>query len=300
MEDELITADTAGEQASSIPAPIAERGGLVTARGTGDGLVIRLDARVEEQSLKSALTDFLASRREFLEGNQVALEWVGNKPSDIFVAEISEILASDFNVKVKASRQREDRLVSAPGKPEDPGNPSEIGRDRKIRRERVSPDSTRTPSLFGGMEALGLKGDDVSARSVVFDRTEITGDAMLFDEPDGRLIYATLRSGQKVETEHSVVIFGDVNSGAEVVAGGDIVVLGTLRGVAHAGAYDETGGGRFIFALNMTPTQLRIGSIISRGSSEGRKGAEIARVDGTLIAVEPYQPKNTLIRRRAM
>ena len=46
----------------------------------------------------------------------------------------------------------------------------------------------------------------------------------------------SLRSGQKIEEDGSIVIIGDVNSGAEVVAADNIVVLGTLRGLAHAGA----------------------------------------------------------------
>ena len=88
------------------------------------------------------------------------------------------------------------------------------------------------------------------------------------------------------------MIIGDVNSGAELVAGGDIIVLGSLRGVAHAGAYDETGGGRFIFSIDLQPTQLRIGSLISRGSSDAPAGgSEIARVDGTTIVVESYQSR---------
>jgi septum site-determining protein MinC len=128
---------------------------------------------------------------------------------------------------------------------------------------------------------------------------------MLWDEPDTRLYYGTLRSGQKIETEHSLVVFGDVNSGAEVIAGGDIVILGTLRGIAHAGAYDESGGGRVIFSLNLQPTQLRIGLVISRGSaaddleSTPRGGIpEIARVQSNLIVVEPYQSRTVWSRRR--
>jgi septum site-determining protein MinC len=128
---------------------------------------------------------------------------------------------------------------------------------------------------------------------------------MLWDDPDARIIYGTLRSGQKVETEHSIVVFGDVNSGAEVIAGGDIVILGTLRGIAHAGAYDETGGGRVIFSLNLQPTQLRIGLVISRGAGSERAesgsrsaGAEVARVDNNMIVVEPYQSRTVWVRRR--
>jgi septum site-determining protein MinC len=124
-------------------------------------------------------------------------------------------------------------------------------------------------------------------------------NSALWDDADTRIICRTLRSGQKIETEHSLLIVGDVNSGAELVAGGDIVVLGAMRGVAHAGAFDETGGGRFIFALDLQPTQLRIGSIISRGSGSNRaNGPEIAKVDGNIIVVETYSNKALLGMRR--
>ena len=84
-----------------------------------------------------------------------------------------------------------------------------------------------------------------------------------------------------------------MNSGAEIIAGGDVVVLGTLRGIAHAGAYDESGGGRVIFALDLRPTQLRIGSIISRdGNDSNSKLPEIAHVDGDIIVVEPYNSRS--------
>ena len=132
-----------------------------------------------------------------------------------------------------------------------------------------------------------------SSASVPLADIGISGE---WDEADGRVVFQTLRSGQKVETEHSLVICGDVNSGAEIIAGGDIIVLGTLRGVAHAGAYDETGGGRFIFSLDLRPTQLRIGSIISRGSNERSEVPEMARVEGDMIVVEPYRSRNRVLR----
>jgi septum site-determining protein MinC len=81
-----------------------------------------------------------------------------------------------------------------------------------------------------------------------------------------------------------VVILGDVNPGAEVIAGGNVVVWGKLRGVVHAGA---TGNERSVVcALDLTPTQLRIASHIS--VSPDRKGnprPEKAFVkDGILVA----------------
>lgn len=70
----------------------------------------------------------------------------------------------------------------------------------------------------------------------------------------------SLRSGQRMETEGSLVILGDVNSGAEVVASDNIVVLGNLRGLAHAGA---KGNKQAIISAGMLDTvQIRIANIV--------------------------------------
>ena len=70
----------------------------------------------------------------------------------------------------------------------------------------------------------------------------------------------SLRSGQKIEEDGSIVIIGDVNSGAEVVAADNIVVLGTLRGLAHAGA---KGNAKAIIAAGKLDTvQIRIANIV--------------------------------------
>lgn len=66
----------------------------------------------------------------------------------------------------------------------------------------------------------------------------------------------SLRCGQKLEFEGSLVILGDVNNGAEVIAGENIVVLGILRGLAHAGAKGNT---KAIIAANLIESpQIRI------------------------------------------
>ncbi len=104
-----------------------------------------------------------------------------------------------------------------------------------------------------------------------------------------RFIRHTLRSGQiERALEGNMVILGDVNPGAEVVAAGDIIVLGTLRGVAHAGALGNISS--IIFALNLLPTQLRIGRFITRAPAEQQQHqrAEIARVLEDAIIVEEY------------
>lgn len=70
----------------------------------------------------------------------------------------------------------------------------------------------------------------------------------------------SLRSGQKLEVEGSLVIFGDVNSGAEVIASDNIVVLGRLRGLAHAGAKGNKKA--IIVTDRLDSVQLRIANIV--------------------------------------
>lgn len=70
----------------------------------------------------------------------------------------------------------------------------------------------------------------------------------------------SLRSGQKIEYEGSLVILGDVNAGAEVLAGENIVVLGILRGMAHAGAKGNKEA--IIAAASIESAQIRIADIV--------------------------------------
>ena len=76
----------------------------------------------------------------------------------------------------------------------------------------------------------------------------------------------SLRSGQKIEFEGSLVVLGDVNAGAEVIAGENIVVLGVLRGLAHAGA---KGNKKAIIASNLIDSpQIRISNVVKEIEKE--------------------------------
>lgn len=76
----------------------------------------------------------------------------------------------------------------------------------------------------------------------------------------------SLRSGNKIEYEGSIVILGDVNHGAEVIAGDNIVVLGFLRGMAHAGAKGNKKA--MIAAASIEAPQIRIANIVKEIEKE--------------------------------
>ena len=103
---------------------------------------------------------------------------------------------------------------------------------------------------------------------------------------DGLVQRRTLRSGQSLRHPGHIVVIGDVNPGAEIIAGGDIVVWGRLRGVVHAGALGNEDA--VICSLDLAPTQLRIAQLIARSPEELREKPqpEIALVrEGQIVAV---------------
>ena len=91
---------------------------------------------------------------------------------------------------------------------------------------------------------------------------------------DTKFIRTSLRSGQKIEFEGSVVVLGDVNCGAEVIAGENIVILGTLRGLAHAGAKGNKEA--IIAAASIESAQIRIADIVKEIEKES-DSEEIAK-----------------------
>jgi septum site-determining protein MinC len=108
----------------------------------------------------------------------------------------------------------------------------------------------------------------------------------------------TLRSGQSIECETGIVIVGDVNPGATVSSYGNIVVLGTVKGNVYAGIGGDDKA--FIFALDMDPIQIRIGSIIAKSPDKtfvfGRRrrkakaaasNPQIAYAKDEMICIEP-------------
>lgn len=122
-------------------------------------------------------------------------------------------------------------------------------------------------------------------------------------QPQHYVHRGSLRSGQVLRKTESIVIIGDVNPGAQVISGGDVMVWGRLRGVAHAGA--DGNRQAVVAALDFVPTQLRIAKLTTvppeqkrgRGLFFWRKQAtrrpEIARILDGKIVVEPWDETRT-------
>lgn len=102
------------------------------------------------------------------------------------------------------------------------------------------------------------------------------------------ILSGRVRSGQSVTARKHLVLLGDVNPGGEVIAGGDILILGSLCGIAAAGQPNHEEA--IVLALDFRPLQVQIAGVIAAGlspnSSEGE--TEFARLEGGEIKIEGY------------
>lgn len=160
---------------------------------------------------------------------------------------------------------------------------------------------SRPPSYAAGDAAvgLGLKGRGSWPTSDGQARPD-PGDASqdwegMVEAGVGLFLRCSLRPGQSVRYGGDVCIMGDVETGAEVVAEGDVVVWGQLKGIVHAGVAGDDEA--VVCALKMNPTQLGIAGIMARfpttntGYLFDTQPPEVARLDGGRIVLEAWRPE---------
>ena len=145
---------------------------------------------------------------------------------------------------------------------------------------------SRSSQTQANAQALGLATQisrPRSRRATARPRVPEAGEEALF-------VPRTLRSGMKVEYPGHVVVLGHVHPGAEIIAGGSVIVWGRLRGMVHAGAYGDTKA--VVCALDLAPTQLRIADRLATAPArEGPPQPEIARLQNDQVVAEPWDAR---------
>jgi septum formation inhibitor MinC len=190
-------------------------------------------------------------------------------PSEQSVAEEEEDL--DF-------QQRSSGLASEPG----------------MKRSGLNPELLNRAQGQEALDALSQDLQDEAQASLTEVSTDLSAASLqstLLDEalPTQR-ITQTLRSGQRVVSEGHLVIVGDVHAGSEVVAAGDVIIWGELRGIAHAGAPVNGQPVRrtaTVRALKLEALQLRIGDLLSRRPDRVHLLAQSVSDAASLIGVLP-------------
>jgi len=184
--------------------------------------------------------------------------------------------------------------------PREPSGPAETfvrRRANRPRREAALSEAARSLAA----DFAGARADLAARRSTGVPIRQFTppvarrSSAALTPVPAAPSIPAThyhlgtVRGGQSLHHVGNLVIVGDVNPGAELVASGDILVFGALRGVAHAGAQGDASAR--VYSLILEPTQLRVAALIAADDRPQRAGAslpEVALIRDGRIAIVPY------------
>ena len=108
-------------------------------------------------------------------------------------------------------------------------------------------------------------------------------------ENAGQFYKGTLKDGQMLETENSIIVLGDVYPGACVISSKDIIILGGLYGQAYAGGNGEDG--HFVVALEMSPEKLKIGDFKYKTSEKQSKWPIKPKVQPKIAYVEDGRVK---------
>ncbi len=142
------------------------------------------------------------------------------------------------------------------------------------------------------LQIICLIGNDERLQYLFYSAEEGKRETETGHTPDGQFYRGTLKKGQSLETEHSVIILGDVNAGARVFSRGDVIVLGALSGEVHAGMDEKEG--HFVCALEFSPEKLKIGSYKYKKKPDKKlwpgshkKTPKIATLQGDEIIVNP-------------
>ena len=226
--------------------------GNIAIKGTRNGLLLTLEPETPFSELLNALSDRLAEAPGFFRGASLALD------------------TSRRMLRVSERIQLEDLLAHY--------------------HMSVTPLEKIAPMQRNGepqaVQAVPTN-DTASTITVTFSETsQVQRNPRETD--DTLLIRRTIRSGQAIHHPSNIVILGDVNPGAEVVAGGDIIIWGVLRGMVHAGYPDDESA--CVCSLQLAPVQLRIAHMLSR-PPEGagvQPNPEVATIRNGRIVVETW------------
>ena len=120
-----------------------------------------------------------------------------------------------------------------------------------------------------------------------------------YDPNEAVLRYETVKSGEELITEQSLVVLSDVEAGATVTTAGNLIILGSLCGNAWAGSDGREGV--FVFALNMMPETLKIGSLMYSAAAEKHTGwkdrkkknlPKVATISQGRVIVQPFEGRS--------
>lgn len=224
--------------------------GYVAIKGTRHGLLLTLEPETPFSELLVALSDRLAEAPSFFSGASLTIDTTRRMLKVTERTQLEKLLAH-YQMSVMPLEQASSPAITR-----------QIG-----------------DKPFSQVETVALNGTAPEIAPTQQDSR---------DSENTLFLRRTVRSGQAIHHSGTIVILGDVNPGAEVVAGGDVIIWGVLRGVVHAG-YPENENA-YVCALQLAPVQLRIARLLSRppDGMNVQSHPEVATIRNERIVVETW------------
>lgn len=233
--------------------------GYVAIKGTRNGLLLTLEPETPFHELLSALAERLAEAPSFFRGASLSVDTSQRKLRVSERVQLERLLAH-YQMSVTP-------LELIPLAP--------IAPQVSTQEQLVSPSSQPSVPTVATYPVI----EEISPSRESRDAREFT---------DTLFLRRTVRSGQAIHHASTVIVLGDVNPGAEIVAGGDIIVWGVLRGMVHAGYPDNEQA--LVCALQLAPVQLRVAHLLSRppDGMDAQQLPEVASIRNGHIVVETW------------
>ncbi|GEM_PF-49418 len=221
---------------------------IILIKGNQFGLSIHVDENAKFDLIYEELKQKLIDGKNFFGNSKVVLSFEGKTLTSKEMDKLTRLVSSETNLQIICSLHKEFDFDSV------------TERIERVANESVEPQIKAYKDYIEQLES------------------QLRTQEQKFREQDEQIVFhfSNLRSGQQIITKSHVVILGDANNGSRIESGGKVIVLGRLKGVVHAGLDPRQRG--FVFALDMTPVQLKIGNAIGRASD---------RVDKVSKSVEP-------------
>jgi septum site-determining protein MinC len=243
----------------------------VIIKGVREGLLFILDDDVPFAQLLSELLGRINAQPNFFKGAAVTIN-AGRRIID----------APDFHVLYRMLTRNEMKVQSVVS----------MSAQTRMVVEGYGV-ASRPPSFAAGDAGVHVGLKDRGGSTASFG--EAAAEGAISDAATGLFLRCNLRPGQSVRYAGDVCVLGDVETGAEIVADGDVIIWGALRGLVHAGVGGDDEA--VVCALQLTPTQLSIAGATSRfpsGATPERQAStpEIARLEWGRIVVEAWHSKS--------
>lgn len=227
---------------------MSDNSNSVVFKGHQNGILLILDDKINFNELKEALKKKVLDARDFFDGANTAITFKGRNLSEKEELELLEIVSKNSGLDIS--------FVNKSLPPED-----EEKKEKKWKPTPAQPPKGLIPEDFAPVLT--------STKNITSYHT------------------GSIRSGQCLEFNGSIVVIGDINPGGEVKAEGNVIILGKLKGKVHAGC--KGASDCFVSALYMNPTQLIISDVITYFPEDSSRvyAPEYAYIKDGQIFVEP-------------